>query len=295
MGGASCRVTQRIAVGPQDPASAVDAAQHHAAGLGEPDLASGDGQQRGRPLRLQAVGVSVVVQAPDPRPMSRIAPKLRHPGGHVGRVEHISGDDATAATVAGHGVEELRRPARPIRSQPAGVVRLVPHQPITHPRIAGTEALELPLVLPPARQRVRQLLAAQRVREAEQDVHTGLSRLRHPGVQQRQLGRVLQCVPGHRVARVAQPQALPRPTPEHLRLLLTDPDDRNGRRGVRGVREHRQGNPHRNQEPNSRNRGLLPHGARPCRLLSSGATCRRRTARTRPAGRSSSLSQHSQN
>src|SRR5918912_3867145 len=64
---AQVRVRRAVADRPQHPAALVDAPEHDAASLGEPDLPTHGPEQRERALRRQAVGVGVVVDAPDPR------------------------------------------------------------------------------------------------------------------------------------------------------------------------------------------------------------------------------------
>ena len=79
------------------------------AGLGEPDVALDRAQQRLRAARAEAVGVDVVVQAPDHAALADRLLERLDPLRQLRAVEEVGGDDPAAVAVLAQREVVLRR------------------------------------------------------------------------------------------------------------------------------------------------------------------------------------------
>ena len=198
-----------------------------AAGLGEPDLALGDGRDVAHALALAAVDVLVVVQAPDAALALRGALELAQVALDVARVEHVSRHDRALLAHALHGLVVPGRQLRLAVRRLGDVVDLVPRREHLGVRELLAEALDRGLVGLGARRLARLRLLVLVVDETttmrvEGDQHLLLVGARgvHEAGDFGVLERLLRVIPRDDVAHSLELQLLPARLIEHGRVLL---------------------------------------------------------------------------
>src|SRR5687767_15414470 len=98
-----------------------------AADLGQPDLGvARDALELAQARALEAVGLDVVVHAPQPRREAEVAVELLDPPAHSGHVEHLGGEDRAGRALAAQHLVVGGGGLRPVTERLAAVVGLVP-------------------------------------------------------------------------------------------------------------------------------------------------------------------------